>query len=60
MKMGRPKIEPQQRKQRTVILRVSTAEREELDRATKGLKLSAWAREVLLREARQIQGQAVQ
>ena len=62
MKTGRPSIQPAERKGRILTLRVNEPEAETLDKAVqiKGLKLSAWARQTLLQEARRIQDQVEQ
>lgn len=60
MKMGRPQIKPEQRKQTILTLRVKDEEAETLEQAAQreGLKLSVWARQTLLQAAGQTQGQA--
>jgi predicted HicB family RNase H-like nuclease len=51
---GRPKIEKDKRKQSILTLRLSPAEREELDTAAAAQSeaVSKWAREILLEAAR--------
>lgn len=60
MKMGRPTIEPDKRKQVISTLRTSEAERQDMDKAAavKGASFSSWARETLSQEARRILDQA--
>ena len=50
-KMGRPPKPPGDRKDAELRIRLTEAEREELDRAA-GQDTSTWAREVLLRAAK--------
>lgn len=50
-KMGRPPKPPDERKAAELRIRLTQAEREELDRAA-GENTSTWAREVLLRAAK--------
>lgn len=53
-KMGRPPKEPEERRTKMVSVPLTEAEREEIDTAVeaRGVKLAAWARDVLLRAAR--------
>ena len=49
--MGRPPLPPGESKDKLLKIRLTAAERQELDRAAGG-ETSAWAREVLLRAAK--------
>jgi len=52
-KRGRPKLPRGEKKGKTIIVRVSSAERHACDAAAKkaDLKLATWARDALLRAA---------
>jgi hypothetical protein len=49
--MGRPKLPPDERMDKLLKIRLTAAERAELDRAAGG-DTSTWARELLLRAAK--------
>jgi hypothetical protein len=53
-KMGRPPKDPEDRRTKMVSVPLTEAEREEVDAAADaaGVKIAAWARDVLLRAAR--------
>ncbi len=53
-KLGRPPVPKKQQKGSLLSVRFSAQEREDLERAAEneGIKLSAWARKVLVRHAR--------
>lgn len=54
-KTGRPKIDPKSRKRSFLTVRLSDAEREEIDRAAERAKTkpTKWGREILLAKARE-------
>jgi uncharacterized protein (DUF1778 family) len=49
--MGRKPLPPEDRREKPLRIRLTDAEREEIDKAANG-QSSTWAREVLLRAAR--------
>jgi len=51
-KIGRPKIKDEMRKGSVLTLRLSVAERAEIDKAAGSAPASTWAREILLANAR--------
>lgn len=51
IRMGRPPLPPKDRRAKPLRIRLTDAEREEIDKAAGGMS-STWAREVLLKAAR--------
>jgi uncharacterized protein (DUF1778 family) len=49
--MGRPPLDPEDRRSKPLRIRLTDAEREEIDKAANG-QSSTWARKVLLQAAR--------
>jgi hypothetical protein len=53
-KRGRPPMPPDMRRVESLYLKLTPAERAEIDAAAKGKSVTIWAREVVLRAARRI------
>jgi len=53
-KMGRPRLPPEALRAKPLRIRLTKAEREEIDRAANG-QSSTWAREILLQAARRVE-----